>query len=633
MPLPHTTRMSSALPLTARRWSRAACATVAALMGVGLGAGASVAPAAAAPVPAQSAGAYRDSVGVQMHHSFTGYAYQTESADSLGAALRALGIRHVRDSVCLNTEQACAPIRAKLADLRDALGPGAPSVDLLLQLTQELKSEPDRADRDADIERALHAVQSAPLAGMVSGLEAVNEPDLKNNVDWQAKTLADDATTTRLLAEPRFAAARAIPRLTPAVGHATNTPLLLNAGWLGTRNYTPNFHPYPPAWGGPENGLTTPCSGTDALGCVRQLASGGAPIASESGYTTAGGAFSQGWVSEKAQAVYLPRLLLENFSRGVARTYLYELVDLSPERTSTTNGYGLWRSRRSGSTVRAADPKPAAWAVARLHARIGDLGSAAAPTSPLDLTFRVGGRTVDTSAVRRTLLQRADGSYALALWQPKSVFDNAYLAQRDRAVADVNVEVSIGTPRTGGWAATAFRPTRSGDAVGRVSPTSRFTAPVGADVTLIDLRSAQAPESTIPGQASALNLGGVEPIEAAPGITQEDGTPVVETGDSTPPSGEPAPAPAAQTAPAPVAPAATGQAGTGAAVSAPALTPTPDAAKTKAAATTKAAAKAKAKARAKAKAKAKAKARKRAKAAAKRRAQAARAAKRARAGR
>ncbi|MBJ7473010.1 MAG: hypothetical protein JHD16_17020, partial [Solirubrobacteraceae bacterium] len=501
MPRPHTTRMSFALPLTAPRRHRATRAVAAVLCACGLGAGTLAPGASAATVPAHSAGAYRDSVGVQMHHSFTGYAYQTESAQSLGSGLRALGIRHVRDSACLNTETACAPIRAKLADLRDELGPGAPSVEVLLNLTQELKSQPDRAIRDADIERALRAAQSPPLAGMVSGLESVNEPDLKGVDDWQAKTLADDATTSRLLAEPRFAALRGVPRLTPAVGHAKNTPLLLGAGWPANRNHTPNFHPYPPAWGGPENGLTTPCTDTaDALGCVRQLASGGAPIASESGYTTAGGAFSQSWVSEKAQAVYLPRLLLENFSRGVARTYLYELIDLAPERTSTTNGYGLWRARRAGSTVRAADPKPAAWALARLHARIGDLGAASA-ASPLNLTLRSAGEVVREDTVRRVLLQRADGTYALALWQPKSVFDNAFLAQKDRTVADLQVELSIETPIAGGWAATAFRPTLTGEAVGKLGPTSRFTAAVGPDVTLIDLRSAQAPSTSIPGSS------------------------------------------------------------------------------------------------------------------------------------
>ena len=85
--------MSSSLPLTAPRRSRASRLAVLALCACGLGAGPSAAPASAAAVSAQSAGAYRDSIGVQMHHSFTGYAYQTESAEGLGSALRALGNR------------------------------------------------------------------------------------------------------------------------------------------------------------------------------------------------------------------------------------------------------------------------------------------------------------------------------------------------------------------------------------------------------------------------------------------------------------------------------------------------------------------------------------------------------------
>ena len=56
-------------------------------------------------------------------------------------------------------------------------------------------------------------------------------------------------------------------------------------------------------------------------------------------------------VSERAAGIYVPRLLLENFREGIARTYIYELVDMSrdPDREKGFAGFGLLRSNSSPS--------------------------------------------------------------------------------------------------------------------------------------------------------------------------------------------------------------------------------------------------------------------------------------------
>lgn len=464
-------------------------------------------------MPARAAAEFRDSIGVQTHFPFTGYAYDAAPTSQLAEMLRTVGIRHLRDDTCFNTEPACQRVRSRIAALRDTFGESGPKVDLLALYSRELAAVRERGARDADIERALTAATSAPLADMVAGLEPVNEPDLKDSGDWTTATLADHATFSRLLAEPRFAALRRLPHLSPAIGHAANTPALLASGWTRDRADIGNFHPYPAAWGGPEHALGTTCGATDALGCAGLLGRSAAPIATESGYSTSGHALSTNWVSEQAQSIYLPRLVLENFRRGIARTYLYELVDLKPTRGAAVDGYGLWRAKAVGSQFLPAEPKPAALALARLNATIGDLG-AASTSGQLDVAIRIAGRDVGEDVIRRVLLRRADGTYVLALWQPKTVWDNAPFRQSDREIPHLSTEVAVGGTD---WSITATRPTLAPEPTGRWTSTRRIDVPVGADVTLLELHPA-GPIDDSPAPSSALAAPPAVPAPA-PSVT------------------------------------------------------------------------------------------------------------------
>ncbi len=95
--------------------------------------------------------------------------------------------------------------------------------------------------------------------------------------------------------------------------------------------------PYPAVYTVPEAALDAGCNGPwNVVDCARQLAGDAPPVATESGYSTAGNIFVADWVTQRAQATYELRLLLSNFKAGIARTYLYELVDLIHRRTSAT---------------------------------------------------------------------------------------------------------------------------------------------------------------------------------------------------------------------------------------------------------------------------------------------------------
>lgn len=502
-------RPASAPSRLARRALRAAALLTAA---------GSLAPAVASAelVTALPATHYRESVGVQTHFGFVNYAYDRETTARIGAMLRELGVRHVRDDACLAKEEECVRPRARMAELKTALGPGSPEVRFLMGITREVGTHPDRAVRDADIERALTALTKPPLAGMVSAVEGTNEPDLQNKADWAQRTVADDVTIRRLLAEPRFAALAGLPYLTPPLGRPTATAALLAAGWK-TAGTVPNFHPYPPSWGGPENGLDVPCQkGVLALACAKMLGTAGAPMATETGYTTAGYNFSPSWVSERAQSVYLPRLLVDNFSRGVSRSYLYELIDLRPDKLSATNGFGLWRARYSGTNLVSGGPKPAVAAIARTNARIGDLG-ALPRWGGLDIDFRdAAGGIVPPTSIKRSLLRRADGSYVLAMWQPQSVFNSTQWQQKDLKVADKTVTLAINSGVTGDWQATQFRPSIDGNA-SQSRGVKQVKVNVGADLTLVDLRSAT---STDPIPGGAVTLAPNDPTQVTPPAAQ-----------------------------------------------------------------------------------------------------------------
>ena len=120
-------------------------------------------------------------------------------------------------------------------------------------------------------------------------------------------------------------------------------------------------------------------------------------------------------VSETAAAIYMLRLLLHNFSAGVRRTFLYQLLDGGDEPGQWEHNYGLVRHDDT--------PKPVFRAIGSLINALND------PEGPenqrqvrdfpsLDVTLR--GRPIGVRMVR---LQKRDGSAVLALWQPVRCWD------------------------------------------------------------------------------------------------------------------------------------------------------------------------------------------------------------------
>ena len=204
-----------------------------------------------------------------------------------------------------------------------------------------------------------------------------------------------------------------------------------------------NWHPYP-------GGQCPTCGdvyGTniDRLMPRYRAPSGGLPImVTETGYHNALNGTDVGHrpVTEAAAGKYMPRLLLEYFNRGIARTYLYELIDAKPDagKSLRDSNFGLLRNN--------GVEKPAFRAIKSVIGLLRDPGPAFSPGA---LDYTLSGAT---DRVHHTLLQKRDGTFYLALWQERSSYDTGArpnaaddrAARRDLPVPEQPVNLAVRTP-------------------------------------------------------------------------------------------------------------------------------------------------------------------------------------------
>jgi len=128
--------------------------------------------------------------------------------------------------------------------------------------------------------------------------------------------------------------------------------------------------------------------------------------ATETGYHTS--AATKG-ISEKMQGKYMPRIFLEYFRLGIARTFSYELIDESVDSNNPEANYGLLHNDLT--------PKPAYTALKNLIQVLKNQGSSFTPGS-LDytLTFNSPAGYERTQYVHHLLLQKRSGIFYLVLW-------------------------------------------------------------------------------------------------------------------------------------------------------------------------------------------------------------------------
>ncbi len=234
----------------------------------------------------------------------------------------------------------------------------------------------------------------------IESFEGANELDIGKVDDW---TSIDKDFQGRLFHAVNSMNTRdGIKVIGPSLAFARHG---INLGDLSAQMDEGNLHPYPagklPSTIFPEQSM------------LARMASGSKPVViTETGYHNAlNDHTDQPAVSEAAAGKYMPRLLLENFGRGIVRTYLYEFFDEAPDPSLKDNQLHWGIVRADGSE------KPAFTALKNL---ISELGDTAEPASSTSFAWTLDAASSD---IHHVLLQKSTGEIDLVLWQEVPVFD------------------------------------------------------------------------------------------------------------------------------------------------------------------------------------------------------------------
>ena len=401
------------------------------------------APAAAQPLQARQADAFVDSVGVNVHLGYTDSPYGQD--ERIRERLVELGVRYVRDGLSQGRpdvyrrlrELAAAGIRSNLiiGDPLERWGVGP------------LDEQLDVVERE--------------LAGAVASLEGPNEYDIQGDDNWLPRLQDYQRRFYQgVHARPALAGVTVIGPV--LVGRENRARLGDMTRWLDHGN----MHPYP-GGNAPDRDVH--------LGDEFALASrnsGDRPVqATETGYHT-GVASGSGHLpaSERAAGIYMPRLYLDYFRRGIARAYAYELIDQRPDgsRTDEEAAFGLLNNDFS--------EKPAYTSLKRLLNLLSDRGPAFQPGA-LDVSLAGG-----PPNLRQLLLQKRDGTWYLALWSASSVWD----PQKRDALGASAASVHVAFPNAA-MPVAVHRPNDAGAAIERHGAVGALDVRVGPELTVLEI--------------------------------------------------------------------------------------------------------------------------------------------------
>lgn len=164
---------------------------------------------------------------------------------------------------------------------------------------------------------------------------------------------------------------------------------------------------------------------------------------------------SQKCVSQKAQAKYLPRNLLDKFEEYPGnKAFIFELLERQApaegaREAAAESGGGRRRGESSGGDGwwgwgiidSNLNRKPAFYAVRNLISLLKDSGASFEPGA-LDYTVKGAGK--GAGGARQVLVQKQDGRFYLMLWQPVRSFDKDSNTDIDPSPAEV--ALNLGQP-------------------------------------------------------------------------------------------------------------------------------------------------------------------------------------------
>lgn len=367
------------------------------------------------PETPRTAADFLGSVGVNVHFEYTDTPYAQRYAE-VRRLLVDSGIRHVRGGYLRAEDLARDGIRSNVV------------VDL-------------GAGPDTTPEQIWEKVAPLVRSGAVDAVEGPNEPDLFWNRRGVVRTYQGKPHPEGPLLWQRdlWNLVKSDPTtedvtvIGPSLGrHYDDGPKPWPEGSLAEISDWGSFHPYP---GGNAFNPPRTYAGVDAYYANSDFPSNGLDVfprnfaawqppfgdkpmaATETGYST-----HDLGQSERTQGIYTPRIFLENFRLGVARTYTYEFLDEWDRPWDREANFGLLRHDLT--------PKPSYTAVQSLLRVIGD-GGAMTGTDAGEVDYRLEvtpPEGYDPRYLHRVLLRRDDGSAVLALWHEVSANDVTGLA-------------------------------------------------------------------------------------------------------------------------------------------------------------------------------------------------------------
>ena len=362
-------------------------------------------------VPARAADAFVDSVGVNTHLHYTDTVYNRFS-DLIKPKLLALGVRHIRDGAY--TYKGVSGKSFYYSRLGELAAKGI-RFDLLTNIKTRNGEETNFLLLD-DI--------YAWTDGAVESFEGVNEPDIQSGTtNWveqtraAQKTLYDTVRGNPVLKQVKVIGPSPVWKA-DALGNLSS-----EMDYGNSHTYTGGAMPMVSGYGSLKFNLDKAALNSRADPVVVTETGYHNAVNTQNGHRP---------VSEEIAAVYIPRLLLSYFDKGIVRTYLYEFINAFSDSTLTNREAAFGLLRNDGSE------KPVYRAVQTLLRLLEDPGSAFQPGS---LHYELSG---NTRGVQQVLLQKRDGTFYLALWIEASGWDRD--ARRELRVSDQQLSLKVGQP-------------------------------------------------------------------------------------------------------------------------------------------------------------------------------------------
>lgn len=400
-------------------------------------------------IPALEAEALASSVGVVCRFHFGTSAYA--ETDRALALIQDLGVRKVR----------CRISKAE-SSRRGLTG--------LAQVGVKVNGVCGASGRPQTMAEAIATAMTYPdPRALFTSFENWNEPN-NDGIPWIQATRAN---ARDLFLARNAAGLEDVPILGPALARvdsggvegATTAEQSANLGDLTQYIDYGNIHVYPRG--------VQPGNDIDKFSVFQRSVCRSKPIVcTEAGYFQApnyvGGARP---TPEYAAAKYMPRHVMEYWSRGAAGMFVYELLgDYDPTDANQLANFGIVSVDGAG----AGAPwrvKAQFLALKNFLSILGDPGG----------VHSVGGLAMEVSGppdLKKSLVSKRDGSRYLILWRDVLCYDP--FTKLQTATTEAKVKVTLGSMRT----VRAYWPTQSALPLRTLGPVTSFQIPVSDEVVI-----------------------------------------------------------------------------------------------------------------------------------------------------